>query len=209
MSTRRKRPSQQRSRATYDAILEAATRVFASEGMAATTNRIADEAGVSVGSLYQYFGDKYEILSELASRHVSAARERFAVCLADIAERELTPDEAVRLLVECAIEVNSNPRQFFHLLYDQVPRTPELIEQVEGMNRQLVLGFSEYLQSRGFLCGRCVVDVAVDCDCRGRPGASGCAGIGFTRRTSSANGSRRAAGEIDDRVGILIRCAEW
>ncbi|MDI9957222.1 MULTISPECIES: TetR/AcrR family transcriptional regulator [unclassified Rhodococcus (in: high G+C Gram-positive bacteria)] len=150
MSTRRKRPSQQRSRTTYDAILEAATRVFASEGMAATTNRIADEAGVSVGSLYQYFGDKYEILSELASRHVSAARERFAVCLADIAERELTPDEAVRLLVECAIEVNSNPRQFFHLLYDQVPRTPELIEQVEGMNRQLVLGFSEYLQSRGF-----------------------------------------------------------
>lgn len=150
MSTRRKRPSQQRSRATYDAILEAATRVFASEGMAATTNRIADEAGVSVGSLYQYFGDKYEILSELASRHVSAARERFAVCLADIAERELTPDEAVRLLVECAIEVNSNPRQFFHLLYDQVPRTPEFIEQVEGMNRQLVLGFSEYLQSRGF-----------------------------------------------------------
>lgn len=118
--------------------------------MAATTNRIADEAGVSVGSLYQYFGDKYEILSELANRHVSAARESFAVCLADIAERELTPDEAVRSLVECAIEVNSNPRQFFHLLYDQVPRTPELIEQVEGMNRQLVLSFSEYLQSRGF-----------------------------------------------------------
>lgn len=150
MSTRRKRPSQQRSRATYDAILEAATRVFASEGMAATTNRIADEAGVSVGSLYQYFGDKYEILSELANRHVSAARERFAVCLADIAERELTPDEAVRSLVECAIEVNSNPRQFFHLLYDQVPRTPELIEQVDHMNHQLVYGFSEYLQSRGF-----------------------------------------------------------
>lgn len=118
--------------------------------MAATTNRIADEAGVSVGSLYQYFGDKYEILSELANRHVSAARESFAVCLADIVERELTPDEAVRSLVECAIEVNSNPRQFFHLLYDQVPRTPELIEQVYHMNHQLVYGFSEYLQSRGF-----------------------------------------------------------
>ncbi|WP_232253280.1 TetR/AcrR family transcriptional regulator [Rhodococcus erythropolis] len=118
--------------------------------MAATTNRIADEAGVSVGSLYQYFGDKYEILSELANRHVSAARESFALCLADIVERELTPDEAVRMLVECAVEVNSKPREFFHLLYVQVPRTRELIEQVEGMNRQLVLGFSEYLQSRGF-----------------------------------------------------------
>ncbi|NDK71249.1 TetR/AcrR family transcriptional regulator [Rhodococcus qingshengii] len=150
MATRRKRPSQQRSRATYDAILEAATRVFASEAMAATTNRIADEAGVSVGSLYQYFGDKYEILSELANRHVSAARESFALCLADIVERELTPDEAVRMLVECAVEVNSKPREFFHLLYDQVPRTRELIEQVEGMNRQLVLGFSECLQSHGF-----------------------------------------------------------
>ncbi len=118
--------------------------------MAATTNRIADEAGVSVGSLYQYFGDKYEILSELANRHVSAARESFALCLADIVERELTPDEAVRMLVECAVEVNSKPREFFHLLYDQVPRTRELIEQVEEMNRQLVLGFSECLQSHGF-----------------------------------------------------------
>ncbi|MYV29178.1 TetR family transcriptional regulator [Rhodococcus sp. DSM 6344] len=150
MSTRRKRPSQQRSRATYDAILEAATRVFASEAMAATTNRIADEAGVSVGSLYQYFSDKYEILAELANRHVSAARESFALCLADIVERELSLDEAVRMLVECAVEVNSKPREFFHLLYDQVPRTRELIEQVEGMNCQLVLGFSEYLQSHGF-----------------------------------------------------------
>ncbi|MHD0302281.1 TetR/AcrR family transcriptional regulator [Rhodococcus erythropolis] len=118
--------------------------------MAATTNRIADEAGVSVGSLYQYFGDKYEILSELANRHVSAARESFALCLSDIVERELSLDEAVRMLVECAVEVNSKPREFFHLLYDQVPRTRELIAQVEGMNRQLVLGFSEYLQSRGF-----------------------------------------------------------
>ncbi len=118
--------------------------------MAATTNRIADEAGVSVGSLYQYFGDKYEILSESANRHVSAARESFALCLADIVERELTPEEAVRMLVECAVEVNSKPREFFHLLYDQVPRTCELIEQVEEMNRQLVLGFSERLQSHGF-----------------------------------------------------------
>ncbi|MDV6271983.1 TetR/AcrR family transcriptional regulator [Rhodococcus erythropolis] len=143
-------PSQQRSRATYDAILEAATRVFAAEGMAATTNRIADEAGVSVGSLYQYFGDKHEILSELANRHVSAARESFAVCLSDIVARELSLDEAVRMLVECAVAVNSKPRQFFHLLYDQVPRTRELIEQVEGMNRQLVSEFSDVLQSRGF-----------------------------------------------------------
>lgn len=81
--------------------------------MAATTNRIADEAGVSVGSLYQYFGDKYEILSELANRHVSAARESFALCLADIVERELSLDEAVRMLVECAVEVNSKPRESF------------------------------------------------------------------------------------------------
>gem|GEM_PF-960264 len=209
MSTRRKRPSQQRSRATYDAILEAATRVFASEAMAATTNRIADEAGVSVGSLYQYFSDKYEILAELANRHVSAARESFALCLADIVERELSLDEAVRMLVECAVEVSSKPREFFHLLYDQVPRTRELHRA--GRRNESSTGtrlFGVPPEPR-FQCGGCVVDVAADRDCRGQSGASGCAGIGFTRRTSSANGSRRAAGEIDDRVGILIRCAEW
>ena len=55
----RRRPRQARSRATVDAIVEGAARVLVREGYdAASTNRVAKEAGVSIGSLYQYFDSK-------------------------------------------------------------------------------------------------------------------------------------------------------
>ncbi|MGK9273306.1 TetR/AcrR family transcriptional regulator [Williamsia muralis] len=70
MSRARKTPVQDRSRFMVDVILEAATRVFDSEGAAGTTNRIADVAGVSIGSLYQYFPNKHAIMAALAWRHL-------------------------------------------------------------------------------------------------------------------------------------------
>lgn len=65
----RKRPQQGRSQATYDAILEAAARILENEGRGAlTTNRVAERAGVSIGSLYQYFPAREAILAELICR---------------------------------------------------------------------------------------------------------------------------------------------
>ncbi len=62
----RKKPRQRRSKVTCDAILEAAARILETEGPRnLTTNRIAENAGVSVGSLYQYFPSKEAILAEL------------------------------------------------------------------------------------------------------------------------------------------------
>lgn len=62
----RKQPQQRRSRATVDKILAAAAQVLAEEGDGATTDRIAARAGVSIGSLYQYFPNKDALLLELA-----------------------------------------------------------------------------------------------------------------------------------------------
>jgi len=65
----RKRPHQQRSAATVDAILEAAARILECKGLEAlTTNAVAELAGVSIGSLYQYFPGKAVILAELIRR---------------------------------------------------------------------------------------------------------------------------------------------
>lgn len=65
----RKEPSQARSKATVDAILSAATRILLSAGYAeASTNKIADLAGVSIGSLYEYFPGKEAIFAELRRR---------------------------------------------------------------------------------------------------------------------------------------------
>jgi AcrR family transcriptional regulator len=71
----RRRPTQARSRALVDDILEATAQVLRSEGVdAATTNAIAERAGVSIGSVYQYFPNKRALFEELAARHVAALR---------------------------------------------------------------------------------------------------------------------------------------
>jgi AcrR family transcriptional regulator len=65
----RKPPRQQRARATVEYILEAATRVLAADGLAAlTTNRVAEVAGVGIGSLYQYFPNKSALVAALIAR---------------------------------------------------------------------------------------------------------------------------------------------
>src|SRR5712672_1569394 len=69
----RKAPRQQRALDTRRRLLDAAAHVFAEHGYAAgTTNRIAEAAGHSIGSLYQYFPNKDAILVELASEHATA-----------------------------------------------------------------------------------------------------------------------------------------
>jgi AcrR family transcriptional regulator len=67
----RRKPRQVRAELTRDRILTAAAHVFAEHGYAAgTTNRIAERARVSIGSLYQYFPNKDAILAELLVRHI-------------------------------------------------------------------------------------------------------------------------------------------
>lgn len=68
-STRVRTPVQQRSRQTYERILTAATELISEGGFEAfTTNAVAERAGVNIASLYAYFNDKYDILSELIAR---------------------------------------------------------------------------------------------------------------------------------------------
>lgn len=63
----RKSPRQRRSRATVGFILEAARRILYEEGAdALTTRRVAEQSGVAVGSLYQYFPNRDAILARLA-----------------------------------------------------------------------------------------------------------------------------------------------
>src|ERR1041384_3846674 len=70
-TTPRKRPRQDRSRATVDTILEATARVLVKRGFdGLTTNLVADAAGVSIGSLYQYFPNKAALVGALIENNV-------------------------------------------------------------------------------------------------------------------------------------------
>lgn len=67
----RKKPQQLRSRVTIDTIFEAAIQVLLANGLdRITTIQIAERAGVSVGSLYQYFPNKNALLAAIVKRHV-------------------------------------------------------------------------------------------------------------------------------------------
>lgn len=86
----RKQPRQGRSAATVEAILEASARILETQGMAGlNTNLVAEHAGVSVGSLYQYFPSKEAIVAELIRKMRSEVLEDLAGAIARFDNRPL------------------------------------------------------------------------------------------------------------------------
>lgn len=121
--TPRKEPHQPRARATVDAILLAAAHILKTEGFErATTNRIAERAGVSIGSLYQYFPNKQAVVAALRERH----HDWFEGCLhAEIARVASLPlREAVRSAVELAIALHAVDVPLHNALAERHARTP-------------------------------------------------------------------------------------
>ena len=99
----RKKPGQGRSRVTVEAIVEAAARLFVRDGYAnTTTNRIAELAGVSVGSLYEYFPNKASILLALLQRQVGGMLALMQTRLAAVRGAPL--EELVRTIARTAVE---------------------------------------------------------------------------------------------------------
>ena len=103
----RRAPQQARGQATVDAILEGAARIIRREGPEAlTTNRIAEVAGVSIGTLYGYFPDKTAVLVGLARRLMT---EDEAAILAALATTHET--DPVRAFVRAILEVHRADRE--------------------------------------------------------------------------------------------------
>lgn len=104
----RRVPSQDRSKATYDAILQAAAHIIEAEGETAfTSNRVAERAGVSIGSVYQYFPNKQAILFAIAEDE-----ERKLPCRSTLKQRSEECNESpLRLGIRAYINMLSdNPK---------------------------------------------------------------------------------------------------
>lgn len=140
----RKNASQDRSRATVDALVEATARILVKEGFdKASTNRIAEAAGVSVGSLYQYFPSKEALVVAVIERH---NQESMRVVRAALAEIVMQPiEQAVRRMVGVAIEAHRINPKLHRVLTEQIPRTGRL-ENVESFNRENYVLFRSYLE---------------------------------------------------------------
>ncbi|MBJ9373841.1 TetR/AcrR family transcriptional regulator [Acinetobacter sp. TGL-Y2] len=91
----RKQPQQQRARNVVDSILEATQLCIAEHGLLnVTTPKISEKSGVSVGSIYQYFGNKEEIVQELLRRkseQLGLALKQIAISQEDLSLNEIIP----------------------------------------------------------------------------------------------------------------------
>jgi AcrR family transcriptional regulator len=141
-----KRPRQGRSRATVDAILTATSRVLVDDGYErATTNRVAVVAGVSVGSLYQYFPSKDALVGAVIERHFDQRLALFSASLEQLQHQEL--DVVIRAMVKLHVQLRAHDPKLHRVLVEQVPRVGRIAE-VQGLDRQMHDRFVAYLQAR-------------------------------------------------------------
>ena len=132
----RKRPRQERSKAMVQALIEATERVLAEDGFeGASTNRIAKAAGVSVGSLYQYFPNKEALFHAVMQRHLESQQRALADAVMQFAGRPL--EEAVRSYIALLIDNHLEERGLNQAILSQALSLG--MEEVADAQRRVML----------------------------------------------------------------------
>jgi AcrR family transcriptional regulator len=140
-TTPRKRPRQARSRATVDTVLEATARVLVKRGFdGLTTNLVAEAAGVSIGSLYQYFPNKEALVGALIEKHVE---DMTSLCLSELTRVALLPvPQAIRSVIELMIRAHAVEPELHRVLTEQVPRVGRMakLREIDALTHRMVAG---------------------------------------------------------------------
>ena len=163
----RRSPRQDRSRQTVEAILQAAAHVFERHGYAAgTTNRIAERAGVSIGSLYQYFPNKDTIVIELMRRHMAAAEEVARPALQQLIDETPPLRDALTAIVQGMIALHEQSPRLHRVLSEEAPHPPEILafqrelfDLTSGLIGQYLSACPEVTSADPLLAGRMVAQV--------------------------------------------------
>jgi AcrR family transcriptional regulator len=140
-TTPRKRPRQDRSRATVESILEATARVLVKRGFdGLTTNLVAEAAGVSIGSLYQYFPNKAALVGALIEKHVEDMTQLALSELTRVAQ--LPAREAIRSVIEAMIRAHAVEPELHRVLTEEVPRVGRMakLREIERITHRMVAG---------------------------------------------------------------------
>jgi AcrR family transcriptional regulator len=141
----RKQPQQARSTELVAAILQASIQVLREHGASRfTTARVAEKAGVSIGSLYQYFPNKAAILFRLQSDEWLHTTQMLQRILQDFAQPALT---RLRTLVQAFIRSECDEAQMRGALNDAAPlyRNAPEAHEVRAAGRQIFATFMEEL----------------------------------------------------------------
>ncbi len=146
-------PQQARSRRTRGRILEAASSCFERLGYDETTTaEIAREAGIAVGSVYDYFRDKREILLELLHDTVEQVADLVVQGLAPEGWTGADPRESVRKLLELVFHSRTLRPGLQRILWERFFKDPEVrsaVEAIEGRVRGAIVALLEALRAEG------------------------------------------------------------
>lgn len=127
---RRKSPKQQRAVITAEALTQATQQIIIREGFkSATTNRIAEVAGVSVGSLYQYFPNKQAIVRALIEQAISKAAAQIREGLRDLMDVPLEP--ALRQILKKLFDIY---KENYFIIFKVIEEVPEMKQYAKNMS---------------------------------------------------------------------------
>jgi AcrR family transcriptional regulator len=131
----RKKPVQKRSQVTVDAIIEAAARLFVRDGYkATTTNKIAELAGVSIGSLYEYFPNKASILAGMVRLQATTTLDMMRERVKGLEDASL--EALVRVFARTGIEAYYKNLDLNRVLLAGAPRVAQW-RQIEHASFQM------------------------------------------------------------------------
>ncbi len=121
-----RKPKQSRAKVTRESLIDAATQVLKDQNYDDfNTNRVAERAGVSIGSLYQYFPHKQALIEAIVVRHITLLASTIAAGLAQA--RTLPIGEAMDALVQATIDVYASDLDLHRVVHEQIP-----LQQAEG-----------------------------------------------------------------------------
>jgi AcrR family transcriptional regulator len=134
MENLRRTPTQDRAHQTIEVLLEATAQVLVEVGYARlSTNRVAKRAGVSVGTLYQYFADKESLIEALGQR---VAERQLAVIAEQLAQSAgASLEDAVRGLIQGVVEAKRVEPELSQALAREVPRRGQLDHERRTLQR--------------------------------------------------------------------------
>ncbi len=139
----RKFPRQERSKIAVEAILEATTRILTEEGYdKANTNRIAERAGVSIGSLYQYFPNKESLITALMVKH---SNEMIALVESKLTDfYDSTLEIGISEIVKVVIAAHAIDPRLHQVLNEEIPES-ERSQQMQKAEERIVKLLQAYL----------------------------------------------------------------
>ena len=143
----RRRPRQGRSLMTVDAILEAAQQLLIRDGFEATsTTRIAEAAGVSVGSLYEYFTSKEALVAKLIKRHCDNLLDTYAGAFKEVEGKGIA--SLVDAWIDTSVDAYAKDLALHRVLLDQMGK----VSKTQHL-RSVSLAIADLLESALRKCG--------------------------------------------------------